>query len=342
MAIKYTHLIIVFCVYILFNSVAHADILIPSDQNIDIEASFDLANSPTKITLWSEKSGGYDTTNASRWAFNYWTCNSDSNPLNGKCSTGKGGWATSFPIILTFTEKKSGATQNISLNGMRKSQFVGGSPCGNYGDSKPMNVSAQNDCQGAAQGVAVTVDISPSELKKIPIGGIWEADLKLTLHNSNNTERYNWDAHLVLKITDINHQQIYLPKFGQAEPLIDLNLRPLPGTSGQHSIFHGKSTLDMCLYDGYNSESSQFTIQIKGAGSPARPENVFYVYRDGGSYSKDEDRVDFFVKMFNPVTGQFIEVNRGQEMVIPDIQKARIRQVHLPDIPQLCSVSLLR
>ena len=40
------------------------------------------------------------------------------------------------------------------------------------------------------------------------------------------------------------------------------------------------------------------------------------------------------MNMFNPVTGQFIEVNRGQEMVIPDIQKARIRQVHLPDIPQ--------
>jgi hypothetical protein len=38
--------------------------------------------------------------------------------------------------------------------------------------------------------------------------------------------------------------------------------------------------------------------------------------------------------MLNPVTGQYMDVNRSENIVIPNIEQARTRQVHLPGIPQ--------
>ncbi|MEG2566338.1 MAG: CfaE/CblD family pilus tip adhesin, partial [Acinetobacter sp.] len=216
--------------------VVKADILPPSPQNIAISTSFDKAASPATLYIWNHASGGYDSGNNARWGLNYWTCTSDSDPAAGKCSTKKyqSGWDTY--IALEFVEQRSGATQILNLYAVRTAEWVPPSACGGdggkYADEKPMNTSAQNTCRGqTTAGVSLVIRIDPAELKKIPVGGIWKAGLKIILHNSSDSERYDWQAAITLNVTDNNNQKIYLPEFGEAQPQIDLNLRPLPGTT---------------------------------------------------------------------------------------------------------------
>lgn len=317
---------------------AFAEVVTPTGRETYITGTYDLSSAPSKIDIWVNETGGVDTSNPYLWGRNNWRCLSSTSPATGKCKSGEasaggGDWGgkghTLIPTL--FIEKRTHAQAVINIEGYHNSDGVQ-----YYLTAAAINIAPQ---------ALNNTWISQTELAKLPIGGIWEAHLAMDLWQwSPGKKLGRWNAYITLNVTDMNRQQIYLPEFGQAEPLIDLNLRPLPGTTGYQSILHGKKTLNMCLYDGYNAESSQFTVQIKGAGSLDRPANVFSVYREGGSRTADEDRIDFFVKMFNPVSGEFMDVNRGQNIVITDIQHARIRQVHLPEIPQpvICVPSALK
>ncbi len=317
--------------------VVKADILPPSPQNIAISTSFDKAASPATLYIWNHASGGYDSGNKARWGLNYWTCTSDSDPAPGKCSTKKyqSGWDTH--IALEFVEQRSGATQILNLYAVRTAEWVPPEGCGGdggkYADEKPMNTSAQNSCQSKTAGVSLVIRIDSAELKKIPVGGIWKAGLKIILHNSSDSERYDWQAAITLNVTDNNNQKIYLPEFGEAQPQIDLNLRPLPGTTASQSKMRGTANIDMCLYDGYSANSSSFILNFQDTGPDGgRNSNLFSVYREGGNPQNEQDRIDYTLSLRSPVSNADININRGEDVTLSNINQAQIRQVHLPGI----------
>lgn len=323
--------------------VVKADILPPSPQNIAISTSFDKAASPATLFIWNHASGGYDSGNKARWGLNYWTCTSDSDPAPGKCSTKKyqSGWDTN--IALEFVEQRSGATQILNLYAVRTGEWVPPEGCGGdggkYADEKPMNTSAQNSCYSKTSGVSLVIRIDPAELKKIPVGGIWKAGLKIILHNSSDSERYDWQADITLNVTDNNNQKIYLPEFGEAQPQIDLNLRPLPGTTASQSKMRGTANIDMCLYDGYGANSSSFILNFQDTGPEGdRNSNLFSVYREGGNPQNAQDRIDYTLSLRSPVSNADININRGEDVTLSNINQAQIRQVHLPGIlqPVIC------
>lgn len=313
---------------------AQADTVAPLDHSINTELNIAKGTAST-VNIWTQESGGYDSTNSGRWGLNYWACTSSTSDEHGKCPTGKGGYAAYLPVYLKFTEKRSGATQTLELQGIREAYWYNGN-CAMYGDPKPMNQSAQNSCSGdSTDGVNLTLKIPATELNKLPVGGIWTAQLKILLHNSNETEVYHWDSNITVNLTDTNNQQIYLPEFGEAAPRVDLNLRPLPGTKGNQTQMNGSATIDMCLYDGYGSNSTSFTLKFddQQQGTTQRNNGYFSIYSDHGDTNLDSGRIDYYVRMQAP-DGKYVSVIRGDDLVISDIQTAHIRPVHLPGIPQ--------
>ena len=313
---------------------AQADTVAPLDHSINTELNIAKGTAST-VNIWTQESGGYDSTNSGRWGLNYWACTSSTSDENGKCPTGKGGYAAYLPVYLKFTEKRSGATQTLELQGTREAYWYNGN-CAMYGDPKPMNQSAQNSCSGdSTDGVNLTLKIPAAELNKLPVGGIWTAQLKILLHNSSETEVYHWDSNITVNLTDNNNQQIYLPEFGEAAPRVDLNLRPLPGTKGNQTQMNGSATIDMCLYDGYGSNSTSFTLKFddQQQGTIQRNNGYFSIYSDHGNTNLDSGRIDYYVRMQAP-DGKYVSVIRGDDLVISDIQTAHTRPVHLPGIPQ--------
>lgn len=312
----------------------HADTVAPVDHSIDVNLNVTKGNA-SNVNIWSRESGGYDSTNAGRWGLNYWACTSSTIDENGKCPTGKGGYAANLPVYLKFTEKRSGATQTLELQGIREAYWYNGS-CAKYGDPKPMNQSAQNSCgSDLTDGVDLTLKIPAAQLNMLPTGGIWTAQLKILLHNSSGTEVYHWDSNITVDVNDPNNQQIYLPEFGEAAPRVDLNMRPLPGTGGNQTQMNGAATIDMCLYDGYGSNSTSFTLRFDDLqqGTTQRNNGYFSIFSDHGDVNLDSGRIDYYVKMQGS-DGKYISVIRGEDLVVSDIQTAKVRPVHLPGIPQ--------
>ncbi|RYJ16377.1 pilus assembly protein CblD [Rahnella variigena] len=329
-----TSLLFLFSVQLLMLPDALADTVAPTDHSIDVNMSITKGTAST-VNIWSRESGGYDSTNAGRWGLNYWACTSSTIDENGKCPTGKGGYAANLPVYLKFTEKRSGATQTLELQGTREAYWYNGS-CAKYGDPKPMNQSAQNSCgSDLTDGVDLTLKIPAAQLNMLPTGGIWTAQLKILLHNSSGTEVYHWDSNITVDVNDPNNQQIYLPEFGEAAPRVDLNIRPLPGTGGNQTQMNGAATIDMCLYDGYGSNSTSFTLKFddQQQGTKERNNAYFSIYSDQGDVNQDSGRIDYYVRMQAP-DGKYMSMIRGEDVVIPDIQTAHIRPVHLPGIPQ--------
>ncbi|MGG5214546.1 MULTISPECIES: CfaE/CblD family pilus tip adhesin [Rahnella] len=329
-----TSLFFLFSAQLLVLPDALAETVAPIDHSIDVNMSITKGAAST-VNIWSRESGGYDSTNSGRWGLNYWACTSSTVDENGKCPTGKGGYAANLPVYLKFTEKRSGATQTLELQGTREAYWYNGG-CATYGDPKPMNQSAQNSCgSDLTDGVNLTLKIPAAQLNMLPTGGIWTAQLKILLHNSGGTEVYHWDSNITVDVNDPNNQQIYLPEFGEAAPRVDLNMRPLPGTGGNQTQMNGAATIDMCLYDGYGSNSSSFILKFddQQQGTIQRNNGYFSIYSDHGDINQDSGRIDYYVKMQGP-DGKYVSVIRGDDLVVSDIQTAKVRQVHLPGIPQ--------
>ncbi|AEX53412.1 alpha-fimbriae tip adhesin [Rahnella aquatilis CIP 78.65 = ATCC 33071] len=300
----------------------------PAGRDTTAEFTFD-KTAPKDSYIWNRESGGDDPSDFK----NNWVCLSSTSPDNGQCATqtiqegapgSSQGNKSSIPLL--FREKKSGATTIINLTAYRN---VGG-----YG---PWVINAAAHASSGNNGADATFYVPKQEIAKFPFGGNWQAELKVSLidHYAGDVKAADWVAHISLKITDNNNQQIYLPEFGQAAPRVDLNMRPLPGTGGNQAQMTGRANIDMCLYDGYGSNSSSFTLkfedQPQGSSSPSS--GNFFIYTDHGDVNQSSGWIEYFVQMVLP-DGNKMSIMRGHDIVIPDIQNAHVRPVHLPGIPQ--------
>lgn len=172
---------------------AIAEVSPPAPRTITVERTFDKAAIPgDDIQIWKEESGGYDTENEGLYGRNIWLCTSSTDALHGKCAT-TSVWSspTGLTIIpLTFIEKRSGmrVELNVEAYKLRGVTFPG---CHFIleGEERALNDGVNAYIQGYCQTgdyqttneTYLTAWLPASELKKIPVGGIWQADLHLTL-----------------------------------------------------------------------------------------------------------------------------------------------------------------
>ena len=321
---------------------AYAERVEPTGRDTPVIATFDKSSLPSQIDIWHHESGGHDPDTPDEWGHNNWVCLSSSSAEYGACpttSTWNDNGTTLLPLI--FTEQRSHMSVTLNLQGYHSVQITSGGGCGEMG-TKLVNAATTSSCSGRAGDEALLyISIPPDELAKIPAGGIWQADLKMSLmqwvkQSGPSNKLADWHARITLNVTDNNNQQIYLPEFGQAAPLVNLNMRPLPGNGINKVSVIGSASIDVCLYDGYNANSSAFMLTINDSytGQGNRTMTDFSLVRQGGNESNDRDRIDYLVDILNPDTNTIQTVTRGTQMTFTKIQQAHIRQVHLPGLPQ--------
>lgn len=337
------------CLVLIYSGYSVAD-LTPSDKDTTVTQDFEMDNPPLEVFIWRSESGGYMYSNYSIWGRNSWLCTSSTSLQYGGCATSPvwGFIAGSTTIPITLTETKSGTKITINiLAHMRPHQNY--EDCSSTGSTDAQIQQAFSQASQACNGRdfnerKLTARILQSELKKIPFPGVWTAELRLKLREWPGTDVGDWKANITLNVKSTNDQQIYLPQFPIATPHVDLNLRPLPGSTANRTTMEGSNSIDICLYDGFGSNSSRVKLLLRDEekASDKRLPGRFSLYHEGGA-TDESSRVDYAVTMSDLKGGGQKPVNNGDEIVwsAPD---SNVRSFMLPGMlhPVLCHPSTLQ
>ncbi|VVD76397.1 CfaE/CblD family pilus tip adhesin [Pandoraea fibrosis] len=296
---------------------ALAGLLLPHDWDEKIERKFE-RDAPAEVVLWNNKLAAEDaTTEDNNWKRNYWVCHSDTDDQYGACAT-KGAWKTpAGPTVkLRFTEVGSRATYSLELAAFK-----------NTGAELQALHGAMSTREVA--WVKIDVRIPPSELKKLPSGGIWKAHLKLKQMQWETYKQVaKTEAEITLHVTDTKNVQIFLPEHNTTTPTVDLGLTGQVSRDGRTT---GHRNIDMCLYDGFGSHSSWFDVTVKDdLPASQRVPGSFSVVRDGTSGQSTQERIDYGVTYLH--NGQRNALNNGETVRLPGGNSAEVRSVYLPNI----------
>ncbi|MET3219146.1 UNVERIFIED_ORG: hypothetical protein ABIC48_006952 [Burkholderia territorii] len=330
------------------SSDASAAMQAPADRNDTIQATQDRGAPLGDVAIFEHASGGYDSSDAKRWGTNSWTCQSSTDAATGACPTtpvwtASGGSTT---IELLFKEEKTGATSVLSLRG--ESAIIRHLDC-NGAVTPEITASFRQPIQTALftavagctdtfwDGRALFVVIPAEELKKLPSGGTWRANLRLNERKwsaSNQATIAVFRAAITLNISDKNNIQVYLPEFTSATPTVDLKLRKL----ANGSRMSGASNVDMCLYDGYNSQSTWFDVSASdGLTIDRRDSGQYSVLLDSDKSGAYDSRVDYNVSL--TYAGKKIALPNNETVRLQGVNNSAGRSVSLPGIsvPVVCT-----
>lgn len=322
-----------------------ADSQPPAANNVVINRTFDrMAGMSSALYIWDDVLGGYDSDDPGKWGRNLWVCESSSNPQYGQCKTSpsSGGGETTIPLL--FKEKRSGMKIVLNVTAWQKKAVFsdGAAVCDSLKNHWPIESQVGVICNGAqANGSKITAYLPTAELAKIPVGGLWEAELHLRELTSNGSYLVPFQANLTLNVIDPSHIEIYFPEFSFAAPQLELDLRPEGALDHQMGVVASDITwLDMCLYDGYNANSTQYDVKLQDEGkeAPGRASGDFSIYHTAIAGTDVQHRIDYHVRMQNPETSSLIDVTNGGPIVWTHINEKLIRPVRLPSItyPVLC------
>lgn len=325
---------------------ASAVMLAPADRNDTAQATRDRGTPLGDVVIFDGAMGGYDTSDAYKWGRNAWTCQSSTDPATGACAT-EATWLVSGDstvIKLSFKEEKTGATAVLDLHG--ESAYVRNRDCsGNIVPTivsktrRPIEMAQSANLPGCEaiiwDGRALFVRIPATELKKLPSGGIWKANLRLTMRLwSSGVPLATFRAAIQLDTTDKNNIQVYLPEFASATPTVDLKLRKLPNGSRMSGV----SNVDMCLYDGYNSQSTWFDVSASdGLTVDRRDKGQYSVLLDSDKSGVYASRVDYNVSL--TYAGKKIALPNNETVRLQGVNNSAGRSVSLPGIsvPVVCT-----
>ncbi|WP_137646747.1 CfaE/CblD family pilus tip adhesin [Escherichia albertii] len=311
---------VVLCLFGMVTSVQAA-------PNVTSEITYDLAVGRADYYFWNREDPpavNYNTT----WSI--YQCNFPD--LQQTC-TSSGNTST---VQIYLTEKRSGMRWPVKIKGyMNAEVWDNSATC--HGWSKKLSLtdgtgyqcSGDDHVQHLANAKPLTLYLEQAEMKKLPIGGVWEGSVKL--HFTSPAQDYFAD--ITLNTLDPNHIDIFFPEFAHATPRVQLDLHPTGSVNGSNYA-QDLTMLDMCLYDGFNGNAISYEIQLKDEGLPAagRREGYFSIYRQGRTTTDDAERIDYKVKMYNPETGGQIDVRNNENMVWNSINLKRVRPVVLPGI----------
>ncbi|KVU28277.1 pilin protein [Burkholderia ubonensis] len=324
---------------------ASAALQAPANRNDTVEATLDRGTAQAAVKIFDKASGGYDTNDARKWGRNSWTCESATDSATGACPTDPV-WTVSgdsTAIKLKFREEKTGATAVLNLEGVKhhtRHADCSGKEISEARSQSRFAVQAAilmgmgcSSSDRAFDGTAVTVTIPSEELKNIPTGGIWKANLLLNLRQWTDAGIPRptiavFKAAIKLNVTDKNNIQVYLPEFTNATPVVDLKLRTLPNGSR----LSGTSNVDMCLYDGYNSQSTWFDVTASdGFTIDRRDKGSYSVLLESDKSGAYASRIDYNASL--TYAGKKIALPNNETVRLQGVNNSAGRTVSLPGIP---------
>lgn len=306
-----------------------------NDLTRSYSLTYDKAGVPDKYKMmggesYGASSNGVDTIPGN---VNGMVCGSETDSTNGACPTKLAlsnlnytytypyGFGT--PIRLKLTSSQTGATKEVIFYGVQVNACT-------YHRMADVRTCASDN------PLKLILDSGADQLSALP-AGTWKGTMLLYQRNSTTSTNNlgTWRIGVNVQVNDSRNQQIYFPAFSSATPRVNLKLMNRPGTQNNSSA-SGKTTLDMCLYDGSNSSSARISLlfQDESGGPTGRASNVFSVYREGADKMQEANRLDYNVSVINPTTGAVQEVRNNTEIIWTDTNRRNIqRQVVLPGVP---------
>jgi hypothetical protein len=326
----------------------------PADRSDTAQAKRDRGAPLGDVMIFDNASGGYDTSAPEKWGRNSWTCQSSTDAATGACPTEpvEGDFGPATVIQLLFKEEKSGATTVLNLYGeksVRTHSACDGTlrpvPTSWYKVGAIERTQQRSYCVSAISGkrvvvsdnAAVLVKIPAAEIKKLPSGGTWKANLRLNMKQWTGSTAPTiaiFKAAITLDTTDKNNIQVYLPEFASATPTVDLKLHKL----ANGSRMAGTANVDMCLYDGYNSQSTWFDVSASdGLTVDRRDKGRYSVLLDKDKSGAYESRVDYTVSL--TYAGNKIALPNHETVRLQGVNNSAGRLVTLPGIavPVVCT-----
>lgn len=323
---------------------AKADTVNGPTPNITILEDYDIpSGAPADVYLWEhDYTGGTSYSDAT----GYYTCAfSDLQQTCTKQSNGS-------TITMLLKEKRSGMKHQIKIQAYLESVYYDSAdPSQSVYCGGKLSLGSYNrwSCYSGTSSITtnsktLTTWITQSEMNNLPVGGVWEGQLRVKFVGGTNI---NYLANITLKGKAPGKQDIYFPEFNGANPLVQLDLHPT-GSVTSNSYVEDVTTLDMCLYDGYNSNSDSMTLSFKDEGktAAARKDGYFSIYNTATGDTDEAERVDYRVEMFDPHSKGWRAVKNNDSFTLSAGENGQdqIRPVRLPSItyPVLCSPAPLR
>lgn len=303
--------ILSFAILFIFLPFSHASFC--ADLARSVSLNYDASAPPQNLYIlkYEDQINPMDTTAVtSDNAVNGMVCTSSTNTQNGACPTlldlyvsGTVSATEGGTITLKMTNLQTKTSKDIKVTGNyyspchRHSILWIWSPCMTWETKTYINIFLTQD--------------SLRDLSTVP--GIWEGELKLNQIKYDTTVQGVWQVHIRVTVTDNNNAQVYLPSFPISAPVINLNLNTRPNQNPK-SLISGNTNLDMCFYDGSNSSNNRMDIIFSDEGGPStsRPAGMFSIYRRGSDKTSPKDRIDYQVKISNPVNNRVDSVNNGE------------------------------
>ena len=294
-------------------------------KNVTAEVTYNLANGRANYYIWNREDPPV-VSHGTTWSI--YQCSFPD--LQQSCTSS--GNSTSVQVYLT--EKRSGMRWPVKLKGYMNAEVWDNNSCKGWSTQLSLTDGTGYFCgkggvQYLAEAKPLTLYLEQAEMKKLPIGGVWEGAVKLHF-NEPSTDYY---ADIVLNVLDPNHIDVFFPEFAHATPRVQLDLHPTGSVNG-NNYAQDLTMLDMCLYDGFNGNGLSYEILLKDEGRTAagRSNGEFSIYRQGASSTDEGERIDYRVKMYDPESGGQIDVRNNESMVWTNINLKRVRPVVLPGI----------
>lgn len=298
--------------------------------------SFD-RNSPTAVRIWNDEEIAFN--GVKNWSYAGF-CLSESDSSFGACPTSST-HGSPTRILMRFEEQRTHLAVELYAEATRRELGVLTQVSDDFGLADFTRLYL------VMKSIRTTVVLTKDELRKIPTGGVWKANLGIqmtfgepeTPGNDDIHSDVQWDATVELHVSDDDQIQIYLPEFGDAPALLDLNLHGRPLTGGPGSVLTGKHVLDACLYDGYNANSSSVDITVESF-SGAVADADFRVSHDSASGPAiPAEEIFYRVTAPNPMTGQPTSFTAGKKETFTGSNDSGWRVVRLPfsPMPVICT-----
>ncbi len=300
----------------------------PADfaSSVTVEESYDL-NSPHQLTIWN-KYLSESTPNGNTNGVDFFlSCLSDSDTDYGACAVNPEWMGAGGDVLLSFVEKRTHIKHNAVISGTL------GTPCSVKGF-----VDTTGGCQ--INSSLYNVYITPDELKKFPIGGIWFAHLKLRTgqwHAGPGSivdqwpgfmDAY-WTADITLHITDNNNIRIWLPQFHGSTANVVMPVMPAYWALNKPGLVSAEKVVETCLYDGYNSNSQRFEVTLNSNYTDSTTQD-FLLQNTSGPTSKP---LHYQVLASPPgQSGAMQRLNPGITQTYTGINSTGIRQVIMPGL----------
>lgn len=293
--------------------------------------------SPKAVAIWNDEEVAFNGSNT--WSYAGF-CLSESDSSAGACPLASTEGSPTR-ILMRFEEQKTHLVVELYADATRRELSIINQTSHDYGLADFTRLYL------VMISVRTTVTLAESELRKIPTGGIWKGRLAVQMNfgkaeNPNDTEIHPnvlWDTTVELRVSDEDHIQIYLPEFGEAPALLDLDLRGRPLAGGPGSVLTGRHVLDACLYDGYNANSSSVDITLESFSGAVADTDFRVSHESASAPGIPAEEIIYRVTAPNPMTGQPMSFTAGKKETFTGSNDSAWRVVRLPfsPMPVICT-----